>query len=159
MLKREVEDWEGKFEERVADEVRRRVESEMRLRARIANLEHEMACKEERVVELEDELESAQRRVKEAERGSRFIVAKAKQMEALEAANRDLEGRVEVLTVLLAQSQSVPSTPSSPERTVARGMLPRPRSMGEFGTGKLCTSPCISHQHHALMHRTQQNAG
>ncbi len=159
MLRREVEDWEGKFEEMVKEEAKRRVESETRSKARIAKLEHDVACKEERVVELEDELESAQRRVKERERGSRLVLARAKQMEALEAANRDLEGRVDVLTGLLAHSQSVPTTPSSPDRTVARSLLQRSRSMGEFGTGKPCNSPYLLAQHYILTHGNQQNAG
>lgn len=144
MLKREVEDWEAKFEGRVEEEVKARVESETRLKAKIAKLENEVTCRDERVVGLEEELEGAQRRVKELERGSRFVVARTKQMETLEAANRDLEGRVDVLTGLLAQSQSLATTPSSPDETVARSLPPRPRSMGEFGTGKLCLTPCLS---------------
>lgn len=139
MLKREAEHWEGKIVERVEEEMRRRVESETRLKTSIANLEHEMLSKEERVVDLEEELEFAHRKVKELERGSRFVLARAKQMEALETANRDLERRVDVLTGLLAHSPTVPTAPSSPDRTVARSLPPRPRSMGEFGTGKPCT--------------------
>lgn len=144
MLKKEMEDWEAKFEGRVEEEVKARVESETGLKAKIAKLENEVTCRDERVVELEEELEGAQRRVKELERGSRFVVARTKQMETLEAANRDLEGRVDVLTGLLAQSQSLATTPSSPDETVARSLPPRPRSMGEFGTGKSCLTPCLS---------------
>ena len=138
-LRKEVGDWERQFEERVAEELRLRAGVETRSNARITNLEHEVACKQERAVELELELERAQRRVSELERSSRFMVARTKQMEALDAANRDLQSRVDMLTGLLAHSQSVPSTPTSPERTVARNLPPRPWSMGEFGTGELCT--------------------
>ena len=151
-LKKEMEDWERKFEQRVEEEVRQRVESETRLKAKIANLEQEVSCKEEKVVELEEEVEGAQRRVKELERGSRSVVARAKQVEALETMNRDLETRVDVLTGLLAHSQSVATTPSSPDRAVARSLPPRPLSMGEFGTGKRCTALCLSDQHHILTH-------
>jgi len=117
-LRQEVTEWEQKFDDKVSEEVDRRVEMESKLKAKITTLEREIESRDSRVRELEWEVESNLQRVKDTE--------------AVEMTNYNLERRVDVLTELLAQSPTkleMHSAASSPSRSVAQKRTPRPRSM------------------------------
>ena len=88
-LHEEIADWEAKYEERVQEEVDGHREIESGLRARIRNLEHDAGETRVRVQELEAQVESA-----------------GANLEAVEAANVNLERRLEIMSELLAASPS-----------------------------------------------------
>lgn len=126
-LQREVAEWEAKFAERVKDEIDHRLEMETSFNNRIRSLERDVELRDSRVEELEWEVET--------------LVQRAKNNEALETTNINLERRVDVLTELLAQSPTKPtscSATTSPRKcdpskrtTRARSMMPRlPSSPG-----------------------------
>ncbi|KLJ12584.1 hypothetical protein EMPG_12370 [Blastomyces silverae] len=123
ILKQELLEWETKFETRLKDELRNTIDKESELRAKIRSLERLVEIKENKIHEQQWEIEMA--------------TQKLQNMEAVNATNRSLERRIDVLTELLAQSPTrmepssglnlVPET-SSPQ---ADGIYhtPRPRSM------------------------------
>ncbi|OJD20674.1 hypothetical protein ACJ73_07991 [Blastomyces percursus] len=123
ILKQELLEWETKFETRLNDELRNTIDKESELRAKIRSLERLVEIKENKIHEQQWEIEMA--------------TQKLQNMEAVNATNRSLERRIDVLTELLAQSPTrmepssglnlVPEA-SSPQ---ADGIYhtPRPRSM------------------------------
>ncbi|BDD63928.1 hypothetical protein MPDQ_006273 [Monascus purpureus] len=117
MLRREIEEWEDKFEARVSEEVAWRTEIESDLKAKI--------------VFLEDQLEGYACRIKELERARELQAQKLRRAESLRSTNRNLERRIDVLTQLLAQPLAKPdrrSPPLSPMRSPGP-RLSRPKSM------------------------------
>ncbi|MCJ1449692.1 hypothetical protein MMC28_000020 [Mycoblastus sanguinarius] len=117
-LRLEVSEWEKKFAERVEEERYQRAEIEMELKIRLQTIEDEVEMKDAKIGELEWELESMRVKVRE--------------FEDLEAINRTLEKRVDVLTNLLAHSPSkldVSSATNSPNKADPTKRLSRPRSM------------------------------
>ena len=132
ILRREVSEWEQRFTERVEELVNTRIQSTTTLKAKVARLEHELECRDSLLHSLEGAAETSTRRIKELERHAEKAGRRLKNMEALEITNRDLARRVDVLTELLAHSPTVRHThsgASSPDRSVARSLPPRPRSM------------------------------
>lgn len=117
-LQQEVAQWETKFAERVKDEIDHRLEMETSFSTKIRSLERDVEARDSRIEELEWEVETLQH--------------KAKNSEALEMTNANLEKRVDVLTELLAQSPSKPETCSaatSPRKSELFRQSTRPRSM------------------------------
>ncbi|MCJ1299169.1 hypothetical protein MMC08_001961 [Hypocenomyce scalaris] len=117
-LQQEVSEWETKFAERVKDEVDQRLETETGSNTRIRSLEQDVEVKDGRIQELQWEVES--------------LLQRAKNSEALEMINFNLEKRVDVLTELLAQSPiklESCSTTTSPSEGDPSKRTPRPRSM------------------------------
>jgi hypothetical protein len=113
-LKQELAAWDEKFDERVEDAVGKKVELESSLKGHIRSLEQEIESRNRKIKELEWELERASLRLID--------------MDSIEATNRSLERRVDVLTELLAQSPTRPTHPL--ERTSPfRLKTPRPKSM------------------------------
>lgn len=96
VLKQELTEWEGGFEDRVQDELGSMVERESQFRARIRALEKDVELKESQIRELEWEVEMGASRLRN--------------MDALKSTNRNLEKRVDVLTELLAQSSNKTDT-------------------------------------------------
>lgn len=117
-LRHEVADWEKNFTERVREGVDERLGVESGLKARLEALEDEGEIKDMRIKELEFELET--------------LRLKAKDTEALEITNVNLERRIDVLTSLLVQSPTkldFGSATSSPSKTDPQKRTPRPRSL------------------------------
>ncbi|KAI4126967.1 MAG: hypothetical protein LQ347_004782 [Umbilicaria vellea] len=117
-LQQEVAEWETKFAERVKDEIDHRLEMETSFSTRIRALERDVEVRDSRIEELEWEVETLQQ--------------KAKNSEALEITNTNLEKRVDVLTELLAQSPTKPepcSATASPRKSDPSSRTTRPRSM------------------------------
>lgn len=117
-LRQEVSGWEKNFEDRVQDEIYRRLEYETGMRLRMQSLEDEMETKDARMRELEWELEIARNKVKEAE--------------GLIEVNLSLEKRIDVLTNLVVQSPTKLdpcSATSSPSKADPSKRTPRPKSM------------------------------
>lgn len=117
MLRREIEEWEDKFEARVSEEVAWRTEIESDLKAKI--------------IFLEDQLEGYACRIKELERARELQAQKLRRAESLRSTNRNLERRIDVLTQLLAQPLAKldrRSPPLSPMRSPGP-RLSRPKSM------------------------------
>ncbi|KAL2367306.1 hypothetical protein RJ035_005836 [Blastomyces gilchristii] len=123
ILKQELLEWETKFEARLKDELRNTIDKESELRAKIRSLERLVEIKENKIHEQQWEIEMA--------------TQKLQNMEAVNATNRSLERRIDVLTELLAQSPTrmepssglniVPETSSSQADGIYH--TPRPRSM------------------------------
>lgn len=117
-LQREVAEWETKFAERVKDEIDHRLEMETSFQTRIKSLERDVEVKDSRIEELEWEVET--------------LLQRAKNSDALEITNLNLEKRVDVLTELLAQSptklESYSPTTSPRKFDPSKRML-RPRSV------------------------------
>lgn len=86
-LQDEIAEWEAKYEQRVQEEVDRHCEIETSLRSRVRTLEQDAEKTRFRVQELEVQLEST-----------------TQSMEAVEAANVNLEKRLEIMSDLLAAS-------------------------------------------------------
>ena len=117
-LRHEVADWEKNFTERVREGVDERLGVESGLKARLEALEDEGEIKDMRIKELEFEVET--------------LRLKAKDTEALEITNINLERRIDVLTSLLVQSPTKldsGSATSSPGQTDPQKRTPRPRSL------------------------------
>ena len=117
-LRHEVADWEKNFAERVREGVDQRLGVEAGLKARLEALEDEGEIKDMRIKELEFEVET--------------LRLKAKDTEALEITNINLERRIDVLTSLLVQSPTKldsGSATSSPCKTDPLKRTPRPRSL------------------------------
>lgn len=112
-LQEEIADWEAKYEQRVQEEVDRHSVIEADLRARIRSLEQDAEETKFKVQELESQIEST-----------------AQNMEAVEAANVNLEKRLEIMSELLAASPTKidlhAQTPGRGRRHVRpKSMLPR----------------------------------
>ena len=117
-LQQEVAEWETKFAERVKDEIDQRLEMEASFNTKIRSLERDIEARDSRIEELEWEVETLQQR--------------AKNNEALEITNINLEKRVDVLTGLLAQSPTKLesySPTTSPRKCDPPKWTTRPRSM------------------------------
>ncbi|KAF3484069.1 uncharacterized protein GIQ15_03393 [Arthroderma uncinatum] len=124
ILKQQVTEWEERFEARVQDEETVMAEREAQLKGRIRSLEREVETKDNKIRELEWEIEKDSQTLRT--------------LEAVNATNRSLERRVDVLTELLAQSPRV-ELPPPPTTTVVDGSsvsngeamcrTPRPKSM------------------------------
>ncbi|KAK5122885.1 hypothetical protein LTR85_003450 [Meristemomyces frigidus] len=112
-LQEELAEWEAKYEQRVQEEVDRHCEIESTLRSQLRKLEQDAEETKYRLQELESELESA-----------------TATMEATEAANTNLERRLEIMSDLLATSPTKldlhAETPSMRRRHQRpKSMLPR----------------------------------
>ncbi|MCJ1373962.1 hypothetical protein MMC20_005192 [Loxospora ochrophaea] len=117
-LRRELSEWETKFEERVKNERDERMEAELGLQARIRTLEEEAGNKDIIIKELEWALEHCQAKIADAE--------------LVKETNVDLERRIDVLTELLAQSPTkleFNSALPSPGNPDSRTRIARPGSM------------------------------
>ncbi|KAI9847675.1 MAG: hypothetical protein M1837_001923 [Sclerophora amabilis] len=90
ILRDEVSAWEEKFEERVQEGINERATVESSLKAQIKDLERERDAKEEQMIELEWEVDRLHKI--------------ARTSEELEAENKNLSRRLDVLTELLALS-------------------------------------------------------
>ncbi|EGC46038.1 conserved hypothetical protein [Histoplasma capsulatum var. duboisii H88] len=121
ILKQELLEWETKFETRLTDELRKTIDKESDFRAKIRALERDIEIKENKIREQEWEIEMANQMLQS--------------MEAVNATNRSLERRIDVLTELLAQSptrrESSPGLNVAEPSPQADGVYhtPRPRSM------------------------------
>ncbi|EER43105.1 conserved hypothetical protein [Histoplasma capsulatum H143] len=121
ILKQELLEWETKFETRLTDELRKTIDKESDFRAKIRALERDIEIKENKIREQEWEIEMANQMLQS--------------MEAVNATNRSLERRIDVLTELLAQSptrrESSPGLNAAEPSPQADGVYhtPRPRSM------------------------------
>ena len=163
--RKELSEWERKFEERVDDEIYRRTKFEAGLKTRIKTLEDEIDMKEVKIKELGWELENSWNKMKEAE--------------SLESTNQNLERRVDVLTELLAQSPTRAEFPTtvlasggieavtSPRRTPRPKSLILPRILSSPGSSRYSSghgidrsarqsrhsisTPCISESPHEEM--------
>lgn len=89
ILQREIDDWEAKYEQRIQEEVDRHREIETGLRSRIRLLEQDSEESHFRIQELQVRMEST-----------------TQSMNAVEAANVNLERRIEIMSELLAASPS-----------------------------------------------------
>ncbi|KAK5165813.1 uncharacterized protein LTR77_008736 [Saxophila tyrrhenica] len=113
VLQKEVEDWETQYEKRVQEEVDRHAEVETNLRGRLRTLEQDYEETQFRMRELETQ-----------------VAAATQSMEAAEAANVNLERRIEIMSELLAASPSKidlhAETPGrSRKHARPKSMLPR----------------------------------
>lgn len=112
VLKRELAEWERKFESRVQEEITARSAVESKQRARVHALESQSEADSLRIKELECERD--------------LHLLKLRKAETLKSTNRSLERRVDVLTELLAQSP----TRSEFCRSPIRGVMSPTRSPG-----------------------------
>ena len=105
-LRREVAEWERRFDERVEDDGQQRFEIESGLRTRIRHLEQDLDIKETAMKDLQWEMDHAER--------------KSRDSRVLEAENIALGRRIDVLTELLAVSPTKQNfdlgSPTIPER-------------------------------------------
>ena len=112
-LQQELAEWEAKYEQRVLEEVDKHCAVEADLRARIRSLEQDVNETKFRVEGLESQLDIS-----------------AQNMEAVEAANVNLEKRIEIMSELLAASSTKidlhAQTPGRGRKHVRpKSMLPR----------------------------------
>ena len=117
-LRHELADWEKNFAERVKDGVEERLGAEINMKAQLEALQDDSDIKDMKIKELEFELET--------------LRLKAKDTEALEITNINLEKRIDVLTSLLVQSPTkldFSSAASSPGKVDPQKRLSRPMSM------------------------------
>ncbi|KAI9730712.1 MAG: hypothetical protein M1834_005681 [Cirrosporium novae-zelandiae] len=130
ILREEVEHWESQFDERVREEVDNQVEGQSTLKAKLQSMEKDMEIKENRVKELEREVGN--------------VNSKLKDMEGLEATNRGLERRVDVLTELLAQTPIRNNRATIGSERSDTWKSRRPRSMMPKFPSSPATAPPIS---------------
>ena len=109
LLRQEVSAWENKFHERLREQLEQHEISTDELKSRIRTLERLVEEANEKVKELEIVLEE-----------------RAKNLEAAESANYDLERRLEFMSELLATSPRKVDSHSN----ATPGIRPRPKSMG-----------------------------
>jgi len=109
LLRQEVSAWENKFHERLREQLEQHEITRDELRSRIRALERPVEEANEKVKELEIEMED-----------------RAKNIEAAESANYDLERRLEFMSELLATSPLKVDSHSN----ATPGIRPRPKSMG-----------------------------
>lgn len=117
-LRHELADWEKNFTERVKEGVNERLGQDAGLKAQVEALEDDGDIKDMKIKELEFEVET--------------LRLKAKDTEALEITNINLEKRIDALTSLLVQSPTkleFGSAASSPGKVDPQKRIPRPRSM------------------------------
>lgn len=142
-LQDELAEWEMKYEQRVQEEVDKHCATESALRNRIRDLEQDVEDTKSRVQELELQLEST-----------------SENLEAVEAANVNLEKRIEIMSDLLAASPTKidlhSQTPGRTQKHVRpKSMLPRfPTASSLIGSPERQprtqpTSPLLSFSNHS----------
>lgn len=112
-LQDELSEWENKYEQRVQEEVDKHCAIESALRNRILHLEQDVEDTKSKIHDLELELES-----------------RSEGLEAVEAANVNLEKRIEIMSELLAASPTKidlhAQTPGRAQKHIRpKSMLPR----------------------------------
>lgn len=116
LLRQELEDWEGRFDDRVKEQLERVETLNGNMRVRIKSLERDIAAKDQRSKELEFELEQ-----------------KTSRLETSEEANYDLERRLEFMSALVASSPGKLDFQSESFKSPYR----KPPKVQPFGTPRM----------------------
>lgn len=138
-LQDEIAQWEANFDERVREEVDRRAGNDAALKARVKELEAAAEEKTYRIKELEYQTD-----------------LDAQALESAEAANVELEKRVEIISEMLATSpRKLDFVAEAPPRERRRHVRPKSMLPRFPTTGSLAPAPTFNTPTHSLTEGSQ----